>query len=482
MDNTVRLWDLPIASSRTLRGHRAGVKQVSFSPNGERLATISNDGTARLWDAATGKQLRSLDVGAEGISVSFSPDGKRVALSSGKSVRLWDLVGPARLLRRFSARPYHLAFHPDGHRLGVSLSDGTARILALAGGTEQVLRGHRDEVNFIAFDGAGERVITASDDGTVRAWDSRTGRPRWWAPLLTRGPALLLSSHDGWRALGGATLPQKTTAWQRAVASRGRRGDATRKLLCLETFDDHLEVWDLTKDSRRSRTPVAGVQDVLASPGGCLVRTAKEALLYTPAGAHRLLATGASAVALAGARHLVAAGARVKVFDGRGERLAVHEVSVGVSALTLASRRLVIGFGDGNIEVLPTGDADRRAPSFSFEGVPSSPVVRMLPGPMGTLIAGYADGLLGIWKLDSGTLLHHVRLHGPVVHLALRGGKLHAASELGDHLDLDLSIFRLDYCQVLYRVWRRVPVVWDSGLPVKRKPDPRHPCFQKRMK
>ncbi len=480
LDNTIRLWDLTIASSRTLRGHRAGVKQISFSPNGERLASISNDGTVRLWDVATGQQLRSLAVGGEGISVAFAPGGKLLAFSSGKAVRLWDLASPSsRLLRRFTARPYHLAFHPDGQRLGVSLSDRTARILALAGGAEQVLRGHRDEVNFIAFDRAGERVITASDDGTVRPWTTATGHPRWRAPLLTR--TLLLSSHRGWLALGSAAPPDKPAAWQRAVASRGRRGDSTATLLCLQTFDDHLEVWDMATDRRRSRAAVPGAQDVLALPGGCVVRTAAGALLHTPAGAYRKLASGVSAVARVGQKLLVAAGARVKVFDGQGERLAVHEASVGVSALTLAPGRLVIGFGDGNIEVLQLRGA-ARGPTFSFEGVPSSPVVRMLPGPMGTLIAGYADGLLGIWKLDSGALLHHVRLHGPVVHLALRQGKLHAASELGDHLDLDLSVFRLDYCQVLYRVWRRVPVVWDSGLPVKRKPDPRHPCFQKRMK
>jgi hypothetical protein len=97
---------------------------------------------------------------------------------------------------------------------------------------------------------------------------------------------------------------------------------------------------------------------------------------------------------------------------------------------------------------------------------------------MGTLVAGYASGNVGVWHVGSGARLAAARLHGAVVHLAQRAGKLHAATELGDYTTLDLSVLDVPYCELLRRVWSVVPVVWEGGKPVRRPPPSAHACVE----
>ena len=76
-----------------LQGHTDRVTSVSYSPNGQTLASGSLDRTVRLWDVSTRQELAILQGHADGItSVSFSLDGQTLASSSwDKTILLWDM-------------------------------------------------------------------------------------------------------------------------------------------------------------------------------------------------------------------------------------------------------------------------------------------------------------------------------------------------------------------------------------------------------
>jgi WD40 repeat protein len=65
---------------------------VSYSPDGKRIVSGSEDNTLKVWDAATGQETLTLTGHmGEVTSVAFSPDGTRIVSGSwDKTLKVWD--------------------------------------------------------------------------------------------------------------------------------------------------------------------------------------------------------------------------------------------------------------------------------------------------------------------------------------------------------------------------------------------------------
>ncbi len=118
-----------------LEGHQAGVSNASFSPDGSRIVTASDDNTARVWDSQSGELIQTLEGHQASVfNASFSPDGSRIVTASDdNTARVWD---------------------------------------SQSGELIQTLEGHQAGVRNASFSPDGSRIVTASYDNTARVWNS----------------------------------------------------------------------------------------------------------------------------------------------------------------------------------------------------------------------------------------------------------------------------------------------------------------------
>ena len=189
-DHTARVWDAANGNELVaMRGHQDAIISTAFSPDGSRILTNSVDDTARVWDAASGRPLAVLhggeDIAGESIRVdrvsaaTFSPDGARVVTASQDGTgRVWDAADGHQIasLAGHESGITAVAFSADGKRIVTASSDATARVWDATSGNELArMRGHSHTIISAAFSPDGARVVTASYDKTARLWDAMSG-------------------------------------------------------------------------------------------------------------------------------------------------------------------------------------------------------------------------------------------------------------------------------------------------------------------
>ena len=183
-DQQVRLFDLEsdtpaaviLKPEGSKKAHTRAVTAVTFSPDGQWLASAGNEETIFLWNVlerALDKELIGKD--DDVTSLAFSPDS---ALLASGSVRLWSVAsGNHVVLGHNKGWTRAVAFSPDGKLVASGSDDKVVRLWDVQARAEhRNLEGSASHVLTVAFHPDGKRLVSAGEDKVVRLWDLVTGQ------------------------------------------------------------------------------------------------------------------------------------------------------------------------------------------------------------------------------------------------------------------------------------------------------------------
>jgi WD40 repeat protein len=326
-----------------LAGHAGAVNAAQFTPDGQRIITVSSDHSAILWDLVRREALQKYE-GHQGpiYGMALSGDGRALATGAqDNTLRLWDVPAPrpVQWLAGHEGRATRLALGGEGALITVG-QDARVRVWTVGRSTPHAVRtGHAGEVLSAAYRADNLQFATGDAGGVVRLW----------APLLTESQAVI-GAHAG----GATSLAFHPN--NQLLLSAG--ADGTWKLWQLttpapKTFAGHTDAVRAVALANNQPLVVTGGVDkslrVLNMNDGQLVREIK---------GHE---TGVTAAAVSPNNGLLASAdetGRIRFwnFGDGADRLSAAGHAGPVSALAFHpdSQRVVSGGADGTLRIWQT--------------------------------------------------------------------------------------------------------------------------------
>ncbi|MGH9205884.1 MAG: WD40 repeat domain-containing protein [Acidimicrobiales bacterium] len=190
----VRVWNLDGTEPAVLLDEPPGLYNdvsLAFSSNSRQLAVGHADKSVSVYDLATAERSRKLAVSAEPVHLAFHPREHRLAVACGNVVQLFDTdTGKELLALRQTGSvtlTWYLSWHPDGRRLAAGCNDRKIHIWDTQAAAEVMSpwTGHTADGMALAFNHAGDLLLSTDWSGQPRLWDTASGRPLLTLPFWT---------------------------------------------------------------------------------------------------------------------------------------------------------------------------------------------------------------------------------------------------------------------------------------------------------
>jgi serine/threonine protein kinase len=206
-----------------ISGHNGAIRALAFTPDGQSLLSIGDDGTLTFWDPTTLTARRTIhgDFGAVEQLV-LAPNGRWAATCAIRlspeemGVQLWDLQTgeQRRRLRGPADNVLAVAISPDASTIAAGVHDGFLWVWSVdpKGPLTYCLRGHQGPVTGVCFVG-NDSLLSVGHDGCLCQWDLASGQLKG-RKTLDAGPIRALAFARNRLAVAGDRLlvrkPDKT--------------------------------------------------------------------------------------------------------------------------------------------------------------------------------------------------------------------------------------------------------------------------------
>lgn len=297
LDGTIRLWDPRTGAQRGVferRGLR--VLAISWHPDGDLLVSSSDEGAEVLvWNRQSGEVVRSLRSG-QGLvtALTYSLDGQMLATGSINGTMRLHLLAENRQLTLTGGSPssQSIAFVSDTDMVAISDTGNVVKFNPTQEQEGQVLRGLEGVAFSLAVSPDLSSIAAGSNTGAIVLWDAQNGQIlHTFDDLKGSIFALTFSSDSRWIIAASTTEEDASEIgiWDATAGSlehilTGHTDSVTRiaarpgsQVFASISRDGTLKLWDI-EDGRETRTiraprDQAWFTSVTFSPDGKLLIT-----------------------------------------------------------------------------------------------------------------------------------------------------------------------------------------------------------------
>jgi periodic tryptophan protein 2 len=254
------------------QGHYFDMNAISYSSDGQHVATGGDDGKVKVWNTTSGFCFVTFAEHSSAVAaVEFAKQGQVLfSASLDGTVRAFDLVRYRNFRTFTSPTPVQfasLAVDPSGEIVAAGSTDSFEVYLwsVQTGKLLDILTGHEGPVTALAFSPTGNFVASGSWDKSVRVW-TVYGRSGAVEPFMLSSDVLSLAFRPDGQELAAATLDGQITFWDVALGKQTSVIDGRKDVTGGRKADDRIaannnasgKAFHSLADSEDGRTLLAG--------------------------------------------------------------------------------------------------------------------------------------------------------------------------------------------------------------------------------